>query len=67
MALAETSFLVKISDGKYQLRWFTPTLEVDLCGHATLAAAHALWVTNETTSSLIEFETKSGKLTCCKR
>jgi len=42
MNLAETAFLDPRPDG-YNLRWFTPTIEVDLCGHATLASAHALW------------------------
>src|SRR5256885_13657821 len=42
MNLAETAFLVKQRDG-YDLRWFTPAVEVDLCGHATLASAHVLW------------------------
>ena len=42
MNLSETAFLVQQGDG-YNLRWFTPTVEVDLCGHATLASAHVLW------------------------
>jgi PhzF family phenazine biosynthesis protein len=42
MNQAETAFLQPRSDG-WELRWFTPTMEVDLCGHATLAAAHVLW------------------------
>lgn len=42
MNLAETAFLHREADG-FRLRWFTPTLEVDLCGHATLASAHVLW------------------------
>jgi PhzF family phenazine biosynthesis protein len=42
MNLSETAFLVKEEEG-YQLRWFTPAVEVDLCGHATLASAHVLW------------------------
>jgi PhzF family phenazine biosynthesis protein len=42
MNLSETAFLVRQEDG-FQLRWFTPAVEVDLCGHATLASAHALW------------------------
>jgi PhzF family phenazine biosynthesis protein len=42
MNLAETAFLVREGDG-YRLRWFTPTVEVELCGHATLASAHVLW------------------------
>ncbi|MDP9405795.1 MAG: PhzF family phenazine biosynthesis isomerase, partial [Actinomycetota bacterium] len=40
--LSETAFLAPAVDG-WALRWFTPTAEVDLCGHATLASAHALW------------------------
>lgn len=42
MNLAETAFLDKEDDG-YNLRWFTPNSEIDLCGHATLASAHILW------------------------
>ena len=42
MNLPETAFLSPLGDG-YSLRWFTPTVEVDLCGHATLASAHVLW------------------------
>ena len=44
MNLSETAFLLKEGDG-YSLRWFTPAIEVDLCGHATLASAHVLWST----------------------
>ena len=44
MNLAETAFVSPREDG-YDLRWFTPTCEVDLCGHATLASAHVLWET----------------------
>lgn len=63
MNLAETAFLVRTDDG-YALRWFTPLLEVDLCGHATLASAHMLWDTGiESSESEIRFETKSGILT----
>ncbi len=43
--LSETAFLVPLGHARYQLRWFTPELEVDLCGHGTLAAAHVLWQT----------------------
>jgi len=39
---AETAFLYRQEDG-FNLRWFTPTVEMDLCGHATLASAHVLW------------------------
>ncbi|HLG22372.1 MAG TPA: PhzF family phenazine biosynthesis isomerase, partial [Candidatus Manganitrophaceae bacterium] len=42
MNLSETAFLHPEGDG-FRLRWFTPTIEVDLCGHATLASAHLLW------------------------
>ena len=42
MNLSETAFLDRTGDG-FNLRWFTPAAEVDLCGHATLAAAHVLW------------------------
>src|SRR2546428_9091863 len=42
MNLSETAFLCRRSDG-FDLRWFTPAIEVDLCGHATLASAHVLW------------------------
>jgi predicted PhzF superfamily epimerase YddE/YHI9 len=42
MNLSETAFLVRHADG-FNLRWFTPTVEVELCGHATLASAHVLW------------------------
>jgi len=42
MNLSETAFLLEQADG-FRLRWFTPAVEVDLCGHATLASAHVLW------------------------
>jgi PhzF family phenazine biosynthesis protein len=42
MNLSETAFLVERGDG-FDLRWFTPAVEVELCGHATLASAHVLW------------------------
>lgn len=61
--LSETAFLVKDSDGVYDLRWFTPTVEVDLCGHATLASAHTLWETGAVEkNSKIRFNTRSGEL-----
>ena len=43
MNLPETAFLLRRVDGDFAIRWFTPTVEVPLCGHATLASAHALW------------------------
>lgn len=59
--LAETAFLAG-GPGSYDLRWFTPEVEVDLCGHATLAAAHVLWETGET-ADVLRFRTRSGVLT----
>jgi PhzF family phenazine biosynthesis protein len=60
---AETAFLVKTSDG-YDLRWFTPGGEVDLCGHATLASAHYLWETGALAAGeQARFHTRSGLLT----
>jgi PhzF family phenazine biosynthesis protein len=63
MNLSETAFLFREGEG-FRLRWFTPAVEVDLCGHATLASAHILWEmgyakANETVS----FYTRSGVLT----
>lgn len=52
---------------RYSLRWFTPLTEVDLCGHATLASAHALWESNRVDKQrAIAFETKSGVLTAAR-
>jgi len=64
MNVAETAFLVP-REGGYDLRWFTPTVEVDLCGHATLASAHVLWETGRLAAGdVARFHTKSGVLTC---
>ncbi len=57
MNLSETAFLVARADGSYDLRWFSPTIEIDLCGHATLAAAHVL-------GGAGTFHTRSGPLAC---
>lgn len=63
MNLSETAFLVK-QQNNYQLRWFTPTTEVPLCGHATLASAHVLWTEEwEKSDRTIYFQTQSGLLT----
>src|ERR1700758_3676593 len=62
MNLSETAFLVQQPD-HFDLRWFTPAVEVDLCGHATLASAHVLWQQGEITSNEIHFSTRSGILT----
>jgi PhzF family phenazine biosynthesis protein len=64
--LSETAFYVK-KDNAYELRWFTPTVEVDLCGHATLAAAHVLFHHEHHTDSTIVFKSlRSGDLTVHK-
>ena len=63
MNLSETAFLVKQSDG-YKLRWFTPAVEVKLCGHATLASAHILWTEQFLNpNEQARFHTLSGPLT----
>lgn len=62
MNLSETAFLERRSDGGYDLRWFTPTVEADLCGHATLTSAHVLWELGEP-ASRVAFHTRSGVLT----
>lgn len=59
--LSETAFFVKDKSG-YRLRWFTPTDEVDLCGHATLASAHVLFEHLGYTGEKITFQTNSGDL-----
>jgi PhzF family phenazine biosynthesis protein len=67
MNLSETAFLVRREDGSYDLRWFTPSVEIALCGHATLASAHALWESNALgASETARFHTKSGLLTAVR-
>ena len=62
MNLSETAFLYPLDDG-FSLRWFTPTVEVPLCGHATLASAHVLWSEGHlSTDSAARFHTQSGLL-----
>ncbi len=67
MNLSETAFPVRREKNEYSLRWFTPTVEVPLCGHATLASAHVLWeeglVAKEDS---IKLHSKSGLLTTCR-
>jgi PhzF family phenazine biosynthesis protein len=63
MNLSETAFLARRDDGVYGLRWFTPEIEVDLCGHATLASAHILWDEKIEGPEPIGFSTRSGLLT----
>ena len=63
MSLSETAFLHRREDG-FDLRWFTPAVEVDLCGHATLASAHVLWEDGHLRpDEQARFFTKSGLLT----
>src|SRR6266513_1287025 len=62
MNLSETAFLSRQADG-FTLRWFTPAVEVDLCGHATLASAHAIWSAKISDAAILHFHTKSGLLT----
>lgn len=59
--LSETAFFVP-TDGDYELRWFTPACEVDLCGHATLAAAHVLLGLNGSAQTRMTFHSRSGPL-----
>ena len=60
--LSETAFYVRTEAG-HELRWFTPSHEVDLCGHATLAAAHTIFNDGQFTKNVVSFETRSGILT----
>lgn len=63
MNLSETAFLLPEADG-YRLRWFTPAVEVDLCGHATLASTHVLYETGRLAPDCeAKFYTRSGLLT----
>jgi PhzF family phenazine biosynthesis protein len=64
MNLSETAFLSQRDDGDWDLRWFTPTVEVDLCGHATLASAHVLL--GEGVDAPLRFHTRSGVLGATK-
>jgi PhzF family phenazine biosynthesis protein len=59
--LAETAFFVR-DNGRFQLRWFTPACEVDLCGHATLGSAYVLFQELKEPAEALRFETKSGEL-----
>jgi predicted PhzF superfamily epimerase YddE/YHI9 len=66
MNLSETAFVAPRTDG-FELRWFTPVAEVDLCGHATLASAHLLWETERLAEvDTARFHTRSGLLTAVR-
>ncbi|MBB4034613.1 PhzF family phenazine biosynthesis protein [Dysgonomonas hofstadii] len=65
--LAETAFYVKEKDGSFQIRWFTPAAEVDLCGHATLATAYVLFNYEGVSEDIVHlYSPRSGKLTVAK-
>src|SRR5258706_401853 len=61
--LSETAFLVARAPGNFDLRWFTPTIEVPLCGHATLASGWVVLNEFSPESDVVRFQTKSGELT----
>ncbi len=68
MNLSETAFPVPRGDGDWDLRWFTPTTEADLCGHATLATAHVLWETGDADPGTpARFHTRGGLLVATRR
>jgi PhzF family phenazine biosynthesis protein len=60
--LSETTFIYQDKDKSYHIRWFTPAIEVDLCGHATVAAAYYLFKIAGITDDVITFQSKSGEL-----
>jgi PhzF family phenazine biosynthesis protein len=60
--LAETAFFVRTGASRFQLRWFTPALEVDLCGHATLATAFTLFAELNQKGNQVTFDSRSGPL-----
>lgn len=61
--LAETAFFVAKGNGNYDLKWYTPTVEMDLCGHATLASGFVIFEILGTDQTVLRFQTKSGELT----
>ena len=63
--LSETAFYVK-KNNEFELRWFTPAIEVDLCGHATLASAHVIFNHSDFKEKIIKFQSKSGELKVTK-
>ncbi len=66
MNLSETAFVRPVADNHFQIRWFTPAVEVKLCGHATLAAAHVLWEEGFASEDAIQLDSLSGPLTLNK-
>ncbi len=67
MNLSETAFLLRRAEGDFSIRWFTPTVEVPLCGHATLASAHVLWEDKVVSpTEPIIFHAQDGVLTAAR-
>ena len=66
MNLSETAFVKPLKDGNFHIRWFTPTVEVSLCGHGTLSAAHILFQEEVVSGNKITFTSLSGPLTVTK-
>ena len=66
LGASETAFLDPGESGSYTLQWFTPAVEVELCGHATLAAAHWLWERGDEEGRSISFKTRSGVLSATR-
>lgn len=67
MNLSETAFVKPLGNNHFQIRWFTPAIEVKLCGHATVAAAHTLWAEGIATEGDIRLDSLSGPLKVRKR
>jgi len=65
--LSETAFFVRTGEARYHLRWFTPAVEVDLCGHATLASGHLLLQELGLSAEAITFDSRSGPLVVTRR
>lgn len=65
--LSETAFFVPDGEGDYDLRWFTPTIEVELCGHATLASAFVILECMATGREAVSFNTRSGRMAVARR
>ncbi len=64
LGISETAYVQPLEGNNWSLRWFTPTVEVDLCGHATLATAHVLFESGRVSQGVVNFHTLSGVLVC---
>lgn len=65
--LSETAFFVRTAPDRFQLRWFTPKIEIDLCGHATLASAFVAFHHRGQAGEIIRFDSRSGELAVTRR